>query len=94
MEKWFPLRIGVLSYHCWDDGAVVFNRFTGETHQVSLLAVELLTSLDTSQGSTSEDLRSALAEVFFDFDSSESRSMIEVALSQLATYGLLTRALT
>lgn len=94
METWFPLRTGVLSYHCWDDAAVVFNQFTGDTHHVSLLAVELLTCLEVSSGLTSENLHSELVEVFLDFSSKESKSIIDDALSQLATFGLVTRAIT
>ena len=30
MQKWSLYRAGALCFHCWDDGAVVFDRFSLE----------------------------------------------------------------
>ena len=88
-----PLAGGAMSYHCWDDGAVVFNSQTGETHQVGLLAIELLTSLVPDQGLTLEKFHAELAEVFDGFDADESRASIESALFKLEACGLVKRVM-
>ena len=82
-----------MNYHCWDDGAVVFNPQTGETHQVGLLAIELLSSLVPDQSLTLTNLQAELAEVFDGFDPGESRASIESALFKLEACGLVKRVL-
>ena len=93
MDKWFPFFENDLRYHCWGDEAVVFNPFTGETHQVGLFAIELLSSLDPGQGLALDDIYARLADVFVDFGPDESRQMIEGALSQLEAHSLVKRIL-
>ena len=88
-----PFAGGAVRWHCWDDGAVVFNPRTGETHQVSLLTIELLSSLVPDHGLTLDNLHAELADVFDGFDPDESRTSIESALIKLEACGLAQRVL-
>ena len=92
MLIWFPHHAGSFALHCWDDGAVVFNHLSGDTHQLGILAVELLHVLEQSPGISSTDLLQELGDVFSDSDSSGNLAIIDDALFQLEALGLIKRA--
>lgn len=92
MLIWFPYQSGSVALHCWDDSAVVFNQLTGDTHQVGLLAVELLLVLERSPGRSSASLLEELQDVFSDTEPSSGLAMIEDAMFQLEALGLVKRA--
>lgn len=92
MLIWSLYQPGSVALHCWKDSAVVFNQLTGDTHQVGLLAVELLHILEQSHGESSAGLLEELQDVFSDVESSDSLVIIEDALSQLEALGLVKRS--
>lgn len=92
MEKWILNCPNILEYKCWDDGAVVFNKKTSETHQVSLLAIELLNCLVATPSVTISSLFQQLKDIFSDIKSEqEAIEIIQNALTQLESIALIKR---
>jgi PqqD family protein of HPr-rel-A system len=89
---WSLIRPNILIVKCWDDSAVVFNRQTGATHQVSLLAVELINHLKLTPSEKISGFLETLQDIFSDDDSEqESTDIIQNALNQLESISLIKR---
>ena len=89
MQKWSLYRAGALCFHCWDDGAVVFDRFSGDTHHVGPLAIELLLSLERIPEMSLQALLDDFDDVFSDIQN--GLTVIKEALLQLEALGLVKR---
>ncbi len=92
MEKWILNHPNILEYKCWDDGAVVYNKQTSETHQVSLLAIELINCLIGTPLVTISGFYELLKDVFSDIETEqEAIEIIQNALTQLESISLIKR---
>lgn len=92
MKTWSLIRPNILECKCWDDSAVVFNQQTGATHHVSLLAVELINSLQQMPSETIPGFLKSLKDVFSEEDTEqEATEIIQNALIQLESISLIKR---
>jgi PqqD family protein of HPr-rel-A system len=92
VPTWSLIRPNILEYKSWDDGAVVFNQQTGETHHVSLLAIELINCLQISPSETISGFLERLKDIFSDDDSTQDATeIIQNALIQLESISLVKR---
>ena len=89
-SRWSLFRPGALHFHCWEDSAVVFNHANSDTHSISLLGYESLTTLESAPDSSARAIVQELADVFTDMNPQESEQLVEAALLRLQDIGLVT----
>lgn len=90
MTRWV-LAVPDVRWHSWDqeDEAVVFDPASGDTHVVSVFALEILTLLRNSSGLGIDALRDSLADVLPDEGAAGMHGAIDAALVQLRNIGLV-----
>lgn len=72
----------------WDDGVVVFDAVSGDTHLLSQFAGEILQLLE-QRPLTSVSLARELAKIFTDWDEDEAPAVLESVLSELQNIDLI-----
>lgn len=94
MANWSPFCFGAIDIRCWDDGAVLYNRLSGDTHQISLLALEILGFLDRFNASSEALIADDLTDVLEAFSPDERIAVVKDALSLLHQAGLVVQVST
>jgi PqqD family protein of HPr-rel-A system len=73
----------------WDDGAIVFNPLSGETHQLNLMALDALTLLQ--QAHSVYSLATHMCELYESNDHVSMQQYMQQLLSHLDELGLTSQ---
>ncbi|MGM9481720.1 HPr-rel-A system PqqD family peptide chaperone [Roseateles sp. NT4] len=91
-ERWQLIRADALRVREWDDAGVIYDAFSGSTHLVDALGLELLDLLRQQAWSLDAlvtELRDALPD---DLDAEAAARLLRAKLEQLARLDLVTAA--
>lgn len=88
MSRWIPLGYDHRSVRNWDDGTVVYNRLSGETHVLGPLARIALREITAAPAST-ETISTALASEFPEIAPERLRAELDALLTEMARLGVI-----